>query len=144
MKSYIREIYVSGGPWLAPSQVTLPRRYMDCLCHLGLLFQFVDLGSRNVKLSSTFWLFQAFSILRQHNIIIYLLILGTRVGKFSRSTKWTKKNENRENNREDRRRRDETIIFDIEFSRSTTFVKHLLSNSCKKYVFSIFDLDRFK
>ena len=80
-----------GGPWLAPSRVTLPRRYMDCLCSLSLLFQFVDLGSRNVKRSSTFWLFQEFSILRQYNIIIYLLILGTRVGKFSMTKKSTKK-----------------------------------------------------
>ena len=56
-----------------------------------------------------------------------------------KTSNFNKKNENRENNREDRRRRDETIIFDIEFSRSTTFVKHLLSNSCEKDDFSIFN-----
>ena len=58
----------------------------------------------------------------------YQGLLSYKISNFN------KKNENRENNREDRRRRDENVIFDIDFLRSTTFVKHLLSNSCKKYV----------
>ena len=49
------------------------------------------------------------------------------------------KNENLKNNLQDRRRQHENTNFDTEFSRRKTFVKHLISNSCEKHTFSIFD-----